>query len=140
MLSYMRTAALAVTGASISIISTLFGGFDMLLQTLVVFMVIDFVSGWLAAAVFKCSDKSPTGRLSSKAGFQGLVKKGAAFMIIIVAVYLDVLLGTSSLARDATIIALALNELLSIIENMGRMGIKMPPALVNAMEILSKNK
>ena len=140
MLSYVRTAALSIAGILISLASTLLGGFDMLLQTLVVFMVIDFCTGWLAAAVFNCSDKTPTGRLSSVACFHGLIKKAASLMIIIVAVYLDALFGTAGLTRDAAIIALSLNELLSIIENMGCIGIKIPAPIVNAMDLLNKSK
>lgn len=130
MLQYFRTIVLVIAGALAGIISSLFGGFDMLMQSLVVFMAIDILSGTMAAVFFKC--------LSSRASLRGIVKKAATLFIIIIAVHLDALLGTNDLTRNAAIIALILNELLSIIENLGRMGVKMPPAVVNALEILQK--
>ncbi|MCL2388663.1 MAG: phage holin family protein [Defluviitaleaceae bacterium] len=136
----MKNIALVLTGLIIGIVSRFFGGFDMLLQTLVLLMIVDFISGIVSAVVFKCSDKTDSGRLSSLSGFQGIIKKGCCLMLIVVAVHLDALLGTNSLTRDAVIIAFCLNELISILENMGRMGIKMPAPLTNALEMLSAKK
>jgi len=130
--------ATAVTGFAISTFGHFFGGFDMLLRTLLMFMVIDFISGIVVAAVFKCSEKTKTGRLSSQTGLQCLFRKGGCLTLVAIAVHLDALLGTNSLTRDALIIAFSLNELLSILENMGKMGIKMPAPLTNAIEMLSK--
>jgi len=136
--TYVRAVLLATLGFISSTLSMLLGGFDMLLQALVVFMIVDFLSGWLVAAVFKSSNKTTTGRLSSAAGLKGIVKKAASLMVVIVAVHLDVLFGTNGITRDAAIIALALNELLSIIENMGIIGIKMPKPILDALEVLNK--
>jgi toxin secretion/phage lysis holin len=138
MYNFVRCAAISVTGLAASFFSRAFGGFDMLLQTLVLLMAVDLISGIVSAAIFKCSDKTETGRLSSRAGLQGLFKKGCCLLLIVVAVHLDALLGTNSLTRDAVIIAFCLNELLSVLENMGGMGIKLPAPLVNALEMLSK--
>ncbi|MCL2840565.1 MAG: phage holin family protein [Defluviitaleaceae bacterium] len=135
-----RGAFIAVLGFVVSSLGHVFGGIDMLLRTLLIFMAIDMVSGIVASAVFKCSDKTETGRLSSKAGLKGLVRKGGCLTLVAIGVHLDILLGTNSLTRDALIIAFSLNELLSILENMGRMGIKMPAPIINAIEILSKKQ
>ena len=134
----IKAACLALAGAAGGILVQWMGGFDQLLRALVVFMAIDFITGWLAAAVFKCSKKTESGRLSSAAGFRGLVKKGCILLMIIVAVHLDNLLGTNSLTRDAIIIAFILNELLSILENMGMMGVKLPEPLTNALALLCR--
>jgi len=136
----VKAAILAVTGATGGFLAQFFGGIDHMLKALIVFMVIDFISGWLVAAVFKASNKTQSGKLSSSAGFKGLIKKGCILLIVIVAVHLDGLLGTNNLTRDATIIAFSANELLSILENMGNMGIKMPEVLSNALDILGKRK
>ena len=53
-------------------------------------------------------------------------------------VHLDMLLDTGSLARDAIIIAFIISELISIVENMGKMGIKLPPIICSAIELLNK--
>ena len=133
-----KYCTLYTTGLALSIIQRFFGGFDLLLQTLVVLMAIDLLTGLIRAIVFRKSDKTESGRLSSLAGIQGLFKKASCFLLIIAAVYLDALLGTNTLTRDAVIIAFCLNELISILENVGCIGIKMPAPLVNALEILSK--
>jgi len=132
-----KAAVFTTTGFVSSMLTHFFGGFDTLLQALVVFMAIDIISGWLAA-VLKRSNKSSTGRLSSTAGFYGLIKKGCILLIIIVAVYLDILLGTSGVTRDAAIIAFILNELLSILENMGKIGIKIPAPIADVLDVLNK--
>jgi len=136
----VKTSTFTAVGLFASMVSSLLGGFDALLQALLVFMAVDIISGWTSAIAFKTSDKSQTGRLSSAAGFRGLVKKGCILLIIIVAVYLDILLGTSGITRDAVIIAFALNELVSIMENMSKMGIKMPKPIANALDILNKKE
>jgi len=136
----VKAALLTATGAAGSILAQLLGGFDHMLKALIVFMAIDIISGWLAAALFKTSKKTKSGRLSSSAGFRGLIKKGCVIMLVVVAVHLDGLLGTNSLTRDAIIIAFSANELLSILENMGNMGVKLPNALTNALDMLGKPK
>ncbi|MCL2217679.1 MAG: phage holin family protein [Defluviitaleaceae bacterium] len=140
MYTHVRGIFIAASGFAASVLAHVFGGLDMLLRTLLVFMAIDIISGFVVAAVFKCSDKTGTGRLSSQAGLQGLVRKGGCLTLVAIAVHLDALLGTNSLTRDAVIIAFSLNELLSILENMGRMGIKMPAPIINAIEALSKKQ
>ena len=132
--------ALTAAGLTASILSRLFGGFDMLLQTLLLLMAVDMISGITSAVFFKCSDKTESGKLSSLAGLQGLIKKGSCLLLIFVAVHLDALIGTNHLTRDAVIIAFCLNELISILENMGGMGIKLPAALTNALDMLGKKQ
>ncbi|MCL2456948.1 MAG: phage holin family protein [Defluviitaleaceae bacterium] len=129
---FFRGVVFTSTGLLASLLSQFFGGFDMLLQTLVLFMAVDLISGLISAAVFK--------KISSRAGIKGLFKKGSCLLLIVVAVHLDALLGTNSLTRDAVIIAFCLNELISILENMGKIGIKMPAPIIDALEILSKKK
>ena len=138
MLSDLRGFIFAAAGLAASLLSRAFGGFDLLLQTLLLLMAVDTVSGIIVAVVFKCSEKTERGRLCSRAGLQGFFKKGCCLMLIIVGVHLDALLGTGRLARDAVIIAFCLNEFTSVLENMGAMGIKLPGALVNALEMFAK--
>ncbi len=117
-----------------SFIASLFGGFDASMVTLLVFMSIDYITGLIVAAVKK-SPKSKSGGLSSKAGLKGLIKKCVIFMLVLVAVRLDLTLGTKYI-RDAVCIGFMVNELLSIIENAGLLGVPMPLALKNAVELL----
>ena len=117
-----------------SFIASLFGGFDASMVTLLVFMSIDYITGLIVAAVKK-SPKSKSGGLSSKAGLKGLIKKCVIFMLVLVAVRLDLTLGTKYI-RDAVCIGFMVNELISIIENAGLLGVPMPLALKNAVELL----
>jgi toxin secretion/phage lysis holin len=135
---FIKTGILTACGIIASVAVEVLGGYDHFFKTLVFFMVIDCVTGWMAAAVFKKSKKTETGRLSSKVCFRGLAKKGCMLLIIVVAVLLDDLMQTGELARDAVIIAFIINELISILENAGHMGVKMPDTLKNSLEILGR--
>ena len=124
------------TGVIGSFVAGIFGGWDSALVTLLIFMGVDFVTGLVTAAMGK-SKKSKTGKLSSSAGWIGLMKKFCVLMLIVVAVRIDILLGTTYI-RDAVCIAFCVNELLSILENTSLMGIPYPPALRNAIDVLQE--
>lgn len=126
--------ALGVTG---SVVASIFGGWDTGLITLLIFMAVDYISGLVVAGVFKKSTKTKTGALESKAGWQGICKKGMTLLFILVAYRLDLIFGTSYI-RDAVIIAFITNELISIVENAGLMGIPMPDVITKAIDILQK--
>ena len=119
------------------IASFLLGGFDTALQTLMVFMAADYITGIIVAGVFHKSGKTASGCLESRAGFKGICRKGLMLVVISVAYRLDVLMGTGFL-RDAVITAFICNEAISIIENGGLMGIPIPEKLKNALDVLGK--
>lgn len=131
----LKSVLLAVTGVVSSAASALLGGFDMSLVTLLIFMAIDYVTGLIVAGVFHKSQKSRTGALESRAGWKGLGRKGVTLLIVLVAARLDILLGVT-FVRDGVVIAYIVNELLSIVENAGLMGIPIPDAVKNAIEAL----
>lgn len=120
-------------------IAQLFGGWTSGMTTLVILMIIDYVTGLLVAAVFGKSKKTDDGKLESRAGWKGLVRKCVTLLMVLVATRLDLLIGTN-LVRDASVIGFAANECLSIIENAGLMGIPMPAAVTNAIEVLQKRE
>lgn len=124
-------------GAIGSAIASAFGGWDASFSTLLIFMAIDYMTGLLVAGVFHASPKSENGALESKAGFKGLVRKGLILVIILVACRLDLLLGVNYI-RDAACIAFIINELISMIENFGLMGVPFPETVKNAVELLQK--
>ena len=128
---------LGLLGAVGAFISNLFGGWDAALTTLLIFMAIDYLSGIVVAGVFKKSGKSETGALEGRAGLKGICKKGMMLLVVLVAVRLDMMSGTNFL-RDAVIIAFVANEALSIMENAGLMGVKWPPVISNAIDVLKK--
>ena len=132
----MKEEISTVAGIVGGFIAMLLGGWDTAMITLVIFMAIDFTTGFIAAMLGR-SKHSWTGHLSSKAGWYGLAKKFCTLLIIVVAVRIDLLIGTTYV-RDATCIGFCVNELLSIIENTSLMGIPYPPAIKKAIEVLQK--
>lgn len=66
-------AVIGIIGATIT---SLFGGWDTALSTLLIFMAIDYVTGLIVTGVFKKSPKTETGALESRVGYKGLFRKG----------------------------------------------------------------
>ena len=116
--------------------AALIGGWDSALITLMTFMAVDFITGFVTAAMGK-SKHSVTGKLNSKAGWVGLAKKFCVLLMVIAAMRIDILLETTYV-RDATCIGFCVNELLFIIENTSLMGITYPPVMKKALEVLQK--
>ncbi len=102
-----------------------FGGWDGSMATLMIFMLIDYVTGLIVAGVFHASPKSESGALESRAGLKGLIRKGYTLLFVLIGARLDLTLGTS-FVRDGIIVGFLLNELISIVENAGLMGIPLP--------------
>ncbi|MDR1001871.1 MAG: phage holin family protein [Oscillospiraceae bacterium] len=132
-----KEAVLTFAGVTGGMITSLFGGCDAALITLLIFMGVDYLTGLVVSAVFKKSKKTENGALESKAGWIGLCKKGITMLIILVGYRLDIVIG-SNFIRDAVVIAFIMNETISIIENAGLMGIPVPKAITKAIEILNK--
>lgn len=115
-----------------------FGEYDMIFEALIVLMACDYISGLIVAGVFKKSNKTKSGGLNSKAGFKGLCRKLMTLVFVVVAHYIDVVLGIDYV-RNAVIIGFCANECISIVENAGIMGLPLPTAVINGVELL-KNK
>lgn len=133
----IKTSFYGTVCAMGGVLGNLFGGFDTVFKALIICMIIDYFSGILVAAVFKKSPKTKNGALESNAGLKGLAKKIFILLIVAVAVQVDIVLN-SNFIRNAVILGFIANEILSIIENGGLMGIPMSPVLVNAIDILKK--
>ena len=131
----MKQAIFATVGIIGSFTAKLLGGWDMALQTLLLFMVTDYLTGLIVAGVFKKSPKTETGALESKAGWKGLCRKGMTLLYVLVAAQLEKMTGTD-IIRNAVIIGFIANEALSILENGGLMGLPMPKKLKDAIDIL----
>ena len=127
------TAIGAVGGA----VAAAFGGWDSALVTLLIFMAVDYVSGLIVAGIFHKSPKSENGGLESRAGWKGLCRKAVTLLFVLIAHRLDLVIGVNYI-RDAVIIGFIANDLISIVENAGLMGIPLPAAIQNAIDILTK--
>lgn len=125
-------AALAAVG---SWIANSMGGWDASMQVLVALMVADYLTGVLVAAVWHNSSKSSSGTLNSVAGFKGILKKCMILMLVWIGVLLDQALG-SAYARTAVVLFFVGNEGISLLENLGLMGVPFPAFLRRALEAL----
>lgn len=135
----MKNGEIITIGMLGSVVASLFGGWDSFLQTLVLFMGIDwFTGGILLPVVFGKSPKSSNGALESHAGWKGLCKKAMTLFYVLIAAKLDMLMGTEYL-RNAVCIGFIANEALSILENAGLMGLPLPVRLKKAIALLKES-
>lgn len=122
----MKTDTLytSLIGSSMATVGYLFGGIDHLIKALVIFMVIDYILGVMVSLVFK--------KTESKKMFVGLIKKTAMVLMVIAAVQLDMATDSGNFMRNAMILFLIGMEGISMIENLGKLGIRVPKFLANA--------
>ena len=134
----MKNLFYTIIGVLGSLLTSLFGGWDDAIVTLLIFMAVDYITGLIVAGVFHASNKSPNGSLESRAGWKGLCRKGVTLLVVLVATRLDMAIGTHYI-RDAVVIAFVANEALSIIENAGLMGIPIPEVIIRMIDVLKKH-
>lgn len=132
-----KATLIGLLGAVGSFIAQLFGGWTSDLATLILFMGIDFLMGFLIAAIWKKSGKSENGALSSWSAWKGLCRKCISLLFVLIAYRLDMALGVNYI-RTAVIIAFIVNELISIVENAGIMGVPIPGVIAKAIDILKQ--
>jgi toxin secretion/phage lysis holin len=113
-----------------AILGYLYGEWSPLITVLVAFVIIDYISGLIAATYI--------GSLSSKIGFQGIAKKVMLFTIVAVAHLCDLNIGSKTIIMDATIYFYLANELLSILENAGRIGLPVPNQIKKFINVLKE--
>lgn len=125
------------TGLIISILGNLFGPMNVGMVTLIACMIFDYVTGVMIALIWKKSNKSENGGLSSKAGWKGLCRKFVIFVFVLIANRLDIIFETDYI-RNSVIIGFIINEIISLIENAGIMGVPLPKALISAVDMLKE--
>lgn len=135
----MKGYIMTIIGIVGSFIASLFGGWDAGLATLLIFMGIDYFSGLVVAGVFHKSNKTESGALESKAGWKGLCRKCMTLLFVLIAYRLDLAIGVDYI-RNAVIIGFMANELISIVENAGLMGLPLPDAINKAIDVLTEQK
>lgn len=110
-----------------------FGSWDLALQVLIVFMILDYGTGVLYAFL--------NNQLNSEVGFKGLVKKMMILVVLIIGVMVDRILGTGNwVFRTLVAYFYIANEGISLLENVGNIGIPIPNKLRNALEQLNKDE
>lgn len=104
----------------------LLGGMDIALKSLIIIMMIDYITG-VASAIYNK-------KLSSKIGFKGIIKKFSYLCVVALSVVIDNLISQDGVIRTLVIYFFVANDGLSIIENMAEMDIKLPKKLVDSLE------
>lgn len=107
-----------------------FGGWSLMIQFLLWLVIADWVTGWAAAWI--------NGELRSRVGYYGIARKVAIFLLVAVSHFIDMALGGLQYFQNAVIFFYLANELLSIIENVGRMGVPIPQVLRGAVKVFNK--
>jgi toxin secretion/phage lysis holin len=128
----LQTFKLLLAGAATGGVY-LFGAWDIILQALIAMVVIDYLTGVMAAYVEKT--------LNSEIGMKGIIKKVCIFLMVAVANIVDISTGLDEpYLRTAVIWFFIANESLSALENMGRLGVPLPEFLKQALEKLNRDK
>lgn len=119
-----------VIAAFLDIVVYLLGGIDAAMTALLIFIVLDYITGLTAACM--------AGEASSKQGFKGILKKFLVLVLIAVSVRIDELTNSGGVLRTLVIYYFVSNEGLSIIENLGQVGVPIPQVLKRAIKELRK--
>ena len=114
----------------ITTLSYFLGGFDLALKSLLIVMVIDYITGVSSAIYNK--------KLSSKIGLKGIIKKFSYLLVIGLSVVIDNLTGQNGIIRSLVIYCFVANDGLSIIENISELDIKLPKKLIDSLEQIKK--
>ena len=116
-----------MTTTGVATVATfLFGKLDTPLYCLLIFMIIDFLTGYIKGWYL--------GQASSKTGFKGLAKKGFMLLIVVIATLLDRLTNTQTfLFRTTTCFFYCSTEAISILENAYQLQIPIPKFLTDKL-------
>lgn len=98
-----------VTGFAGGFFASFFGGWDILLKTILIMTVADYVTGLIKGVYEK--------KLSSEVGFKGILKKIVMFIVIAAGYCIQGLIGNSIPLREIVIVFYICNEALSLLEN-----------------------
>ena len=107
------------------------GGVDGFMYALIIFVVVDYVTGVMVSVLRK--------KVSSAVGFRGIFKKVLIFSLVAIAHVIDVhLITNGSAIRTAVIFFYISNEGISILENTAKIGLPIPKSLKNVLEQLNR--
>lgn len=126
----MKNTITLATAELCTILYFLFGEIDISLQCLLIFIVLDYISGLIKAYCTKT--------LSSKIGFKGILKKVGILAIVALSVSLDRLGGNTGAIRTLVIYYFVANEGLSVLENLAEAGIPIPKSIKKALKNIKK--
>ena len=122
-----------IIAAVCSVLGFVFGDWDGLMAALIILIVMDYVSGVIAAIAEK--------KLSSAVGAKGIAKKVFMLLIVAMANVADInIIGEGHVLKSVTAMFYAANECISLLENAGRLGVPVPKKLLDVLEQLKEDK
>lgn len=110
----------------------LLGGFDKALESLIVVITLDYITGVMQAYY--------NSKLDSKIGMKGIIKKFSYLLVVCLSVKVDSLLGQTGVIKNLVIYFFVANDGLSVLENVGKMNVPIPKKLKDALIQLSEEK
>lgn len=126
----MKNLISDIASVILTTIVYILGGWDVALMSMVIVVIIDYITGVASAFYNK--------KVSSRQGLKGIIKKFCYFLIVALAVVIDNLMGQSGVIRTLVIYFFVANDGISIIENMAEMDVKLPKKLIDALDDLKK--
>lgn len=117
-----------VTGTLATTLVYFLGGWDIALQTLILVMILDYITGVIKAIKKK--------EINSKTGLWGIIKKFGYLIIVVLAVVMDKIVGDTGAIRTMVIYFFVANDGISILENWGGMGLPLPKKIFDVLEQL----
>lgn len=119
-----------------------FIGIDFSIKTLLLIMTIDYAIGISLAMIG--SSKHGDGKLSSKTGYKGLIRKITILLLVGLGAIIDDYLVASGISfeyiKDISVLAFIINESVSIIENSRLAGLNIPDVFTKLIEFLDNMK
>jgi len=131
------------TAAAIGAVVSFISGIPVIMWVLIGMMTIDFVTGLITGVLGK-SNKTEGGKLSSRAAFEGLMKKVMVLLVVFLAVLVDLAVQTGagvsfSAVTGATCLWFIASEGISVLENAAELGVPIPDVLLRALEIMKNS-
>jgi len=108
------------------------GGLDTALKTLLILIVLDYITGLCKAIVNK--------KINSLIGLKGIIKKVGYLIVVALSVLLDEVVGNTGAIRNLVIYFFVANEGISILENWGAMGLPLPKKVFEVLEQIKAEK
>ena len=127
----MSDALKNIIAAVCALFGYLFGAFDGMITALITLIILDYITGIIAAVAEK--------KLSSEAGARGIAKKVIMLLVVAVANVADRdIIGEGNVLRSVTAMFYIANEGISLLENGARLGVPMPKKLIDVLAQLKK--
>ena len=126
----MKTIINYISSTLLTTVVYYLGGLDMALKTLLILMVLDYITGICKSIVNK--------KVNSIIGLKGIIKKVGYLILVALSFLLDGVVGDTGAIRNLVVYFFVANEGISILENWGAMGLPLPSKILEVLEQLKK--